>query len=112
MVIGNDLYLTFTASRTGRVVAVPLDDPGSMRVVADLTAPLPGLLDDLTALDPHTIAVTSTLGSLILVYVRTGAHCSIALGRPATAIAVQPTDSRALVVASESGDLLDVRLAK
>ncbi|MCM3895011.1 hypothetical protein RND64_17200 [Gordonia sp. w5E2] len=112
VVIGNDLYLTFTASRTGRVVAVPLDDPGSMRVVADLTAPLPGLLDDLTALDPHTIAVTSTLGSLILVYVRTGAHCSIALGRPATAIAVQPTDSRALVVASESGDLLDVRLAK
>ena len=110
-VIGNDLYLTFTASRTGRVVALPLDDPGSIRVVADLTAPLLGLLDDLTALDPHTLAVTSTLGSLALVDVRTGARCTIALGAPATAVAVQPSDSRALVVASETGALLDVRLA-
>lgn len=111
VVIGNDLYLTFTVSRTGRVVALPLDDPGSIRVVADLTAPLPGLLDDLTALDPHTLAVTSTLGSLALVDVRTGARCTIALGAPATAVAVQPSDSRALVVASETGALLDVRLA-
>ncbi|WP_461665250.1 SMP-30/gluconolactonase/LRE family protein [Gordonia sputi] len=111
VVIGNDLYLTFTASRTGRVVALPLDDPGPIRVVADLTAPLPGLLDDLTALDPHTVAVTSTLGSLALVDVRTGARCTIALGAPATAVAVQPSDSRVLVVASETGALLDVRLA-
>ncbi|MGV9826423.1 SMP-30/gluconolactonase/LRE family protein [Gordonia sp. NPDC003429] len=110
VVIGDTLYVTLTASATGRVLAVPLDAPAKARAAVDLTAPRPGFLDDVDALGPHTLAVGTVTGQVFIVDLQTGERCVVDVGRPVTAIAHRPGESQRLVVASETGELLAVRL--
>ena len=107
---GDTLYVTLTTSLTGRVIAVPLAHPERARAVADLTAPLPGLVDDLAVIGPSKLAVTTTLGQLYVVNVRTGSSCAVNVGAPLTAVTATPGDPTRLVVASENGTVYVVRL--
>ncbi len=115
VVVGDTLYVTLTTSLTGRVLAVPLDHPDRVRVAADLTAPLPGVLDDLTVLDSgssRSLVVTSTLGQLHVVDLRTGTRCGVMLGAPLTAVAVRPKGPRQVAVTSENGAVYAVTLRR
>lgn len=112
VVVGHTLYLTLTTSLTGRVLAVPLEDPEHARVAADLTAPVPGTLDDLAALDDHTLAVTSIDGRVRLVDLRTGRSCAIGVGTPTTAVAVDPEHPGRLLISTEVGQIRSVQLGQ
>ncbi|GAA3028231.1 hypothetical protein GCM10010528_07500 [Gordonia defluvii] len=106
---GNDLYVTFIASRTGRVLRIPIHHPAAASTL-DLTGPRPGFLDDLATLPQHRLAVATATGQLITVDTKTGRTCSYDLGQPLTAAAVDPVDSARLTIGTESGDLLSLRL--
>jgi len=108
-VVGRSLYVTMTTSLTGRVLRVPLDAPSRTTPAADLTAPLPGLLDDLTPLGTDRLAVTSTTGTLYFVDIRTGAACAAPVGQPVTSVAADPRDRHSVVVGTETGYVLRVR---
>ncbi|WP_238403502.1 hypothetical protein [Gordonia desulfuricans] len=108
--VGENLYVTLTLSATGRVLRVPLDDPARTSVAADLTAPLPGILDDLVALDEHTLAVASTTGQLHIVDLTTRQVCTSSVGAPLTSVATVPGSPRILLAGSETGQILRLRL--
>jgi sugar lactone lactonase YvrE len=105
-ILGDDLYVTMTVSATGRVLRVPVDDPAATVTAADLTAPAPGFLDDLVAIDDSTLAVASTTGQVHLVNIDTGQACSITVGVPVTALATDPAHPGTLLAASETGQIL------
>ncbi|MEP9390960.1 hypothetical protein ABLE94_01700 [Gordonia sp. VNK1] len=104
--LGDDLYVTMTVSATGRVLRVPVDDPAATVTAADLTAPAPGFLDDLVAIDDSTLAVASTTGQVHLVNIDTGQACSITVGVPVTALATDPAHPGTLLAASETGQII------
>ncbi|GAC67718.1 SMP-30/gluconolactonase/LRE family protein [Gordonia soli] len=105
-IVGRTLYVTLTTSASGRVLRVPLADPGAHSVAADLTAPLPGVLDDLTQVTPGRLAVASTTGQVHLVDLATRRTCTVNVGQPVTAVAAVPGSTGRLVAATESGALL------
>ncbi|NMO05255.1 hypothetical protein HH308_28955 [Gordonia sp. TBRC 11910] len=108
---GENLYVTMTSSTTGRVLRVPVDDPAQASVAADLTAPLPGILDDLIAPHPDVLAVASTVGQAITVNLRTHSTCARGVGQPITALAADPRRPGTVVAGTESGDLLRLTFA-
>ncbi|MFT4200450.1 SMP-30/gluconolactonase/LRE family protein [Gordonia sp. (in: high G+C Gram-positive bacteria)] len=108
-IAGDTLYATLTTSATGRMLRVPVGRPEAASSL-DLTAPVPGSLDDLVALPGHRLAVASVAGDLFLVDTRTGAVCSRNLGQPLTSIVADPHHPTRLTVGTESGDLLAVRV--
>ncbi|WP_262365797.1 SMP-30/gluconolactonase/LRE family protein [Gordonia sp. OPL2] len=112
VVIGDDLYVTLTTSLTGRILRVPIDDPSATAVAADVTRPLPGLLDDLTALDDRTLVVTLVTGQIATVDLPTGRTCTAAVGQPVTAVAQHPGRPGSLVAGTESGALLSITLRR
>ena len=103
---GDAAYVTMTTSLTGRVLRIPLADPASYSVAADLTAPLPGVLDDLVDVGDDVVAVAASTGQVVLSDLRTGRRCAVGVGQPATSVAVNPAGG--LMVGTESGDVLRV----
>lgn len=112
VVVGDDLYVTLTTSLTGRVLRVPIDEPAATTVAADITRPLPGLLDDLTALDDRTLVVTLVTGQIATVDLPTGRACVADVGQPVTAVAQQPGRPGVLVAGTEGGALLSVTVRR
>ncbi len=108
-VVGRNLYVTMTTSLTGRVLRVPLDAPARTAPAADLTAPLPGVLDDLTPVGGNRLAVASGAGQLFFVDTLTGRSCAVQAGQPLTSVAADPHDPRSVTVGTESGYLLRIR---
>ncbi|MGC4933974.1 SMP-30/gluconolactonase/LRE family protein [Gordonia sp. DT30] len=107
--VGDDLYLTMTTSLTGRVLRVPIANPAAVTPAADLTAPLPGILDDLVALDDTTLAVASTTGQLHFVNLRSRQVCSSTVGVPLSALAAVPGQRDTVVATSENGQIMRLR---
>ncbi len=107
--VGSLLYVTTTTSATGRVVVVPIGDPAAAKVL-DLTAPLPGTLDDLALLPDGRLAVASATGRLVAVNPTTGVRCTYDVGQPVTSVAVDPADPHRLTAGTESGDVLSLRI--
>lgn len=112
VIVGRDLYVTLTVSATGRVLRVPLADPAAYSVAADLAAPLPGVLDDLTEVTPGRLAVSSTTGQVHLVDLGTGRSCTANVGQPVTALAAVPGSAGRLVAGTESGALLTLSIGR
>lgn len=112
VIVGRDLFVTLTMSATGRVLRVPLADPAAASVAADLTTPLPGVLDDLTAVGPGQLAVSSTTGQVHLVDLGTDRICTTNVGQPVTALAVIPGSTGRLVAGTESGALLTLSIGR
>lgn len=112
VIVGRDLHVTLTMSATGRVLRVPLADPAASSVAADLTTPLPGVLDDLTAVGPGQLAVSSTTGQVHLVDLGTDRICTTNVGQPVTALAVIPGSTGRLVAGTESGALLTLSIGR
>ncbi|MFW0790921.1 SMP-30/gluconolactonase/LRE family protein [Gordonia sp. CPCC 205333] len=110
VIIDEIAYVTLTSSLTGRILRIPLRHPNAVGVAVDLTGPLPGVVDDLAALDDHTVAAATTTGQVIVADLRTGRRCTVSLGEPLTSVAVVPARSRTLVIGTESGNIRLVRL--
>lgn len=110
-VSGRYVYTTLTESLSGRVIRVPIDNPAAASVAADLTAPLPGFIDDLAVLDGgKRLVVTSTTGQVYVLAPSSGARCAINTGVPVTAVAVDPAHPRRIVVTGELGSVLEITL--
>ncbi|AVM01745.1 hypothetical protein C6V83_17255 [Gordonia iterans] len=105
---GNDAYVGFTESLSGRILRVPLDRPEAATAAVDVTAPLPGLVDDLAWLDDRRLAVTTTTGQVVVTDRRTGARCTVQAGRPLTSLAVAP-DGKSAVAGTIDGAVLRLR---
>ncbi|MDL9938979.1 hypothetical protein QSJ18_19715 [Gordonia sp. ABSL1-1] len=103
-------YVTLTSSLSGRVLRIPLDRPEKIGVATDLTAPLPGFVDDVAVLGGRWIAAATTTGQVIVVDLRSGRRCSTFVGEPLTSIAVTPGDDRRLVAGTESGNIRVLRV--
>ncbi|GAC56901.1 hypothetical protein GOHSU_14_00680 [Gordonia hirsuta DSM 44140 = NBRC 16056] len=101
-------YVSLLESLSGRVLQVPLDRPEATSVAADVTAPLPGLIDDLAWLDGWRLAVTTTTGQLVVLERRSGRRCVVNTGRPLTSIAVTP-GGRSAMVGTVDGAVLQLQ---
>lgn len=113
VVQGNVLYVTVSESVTGRVLRIPIDEPSRATVVADLTlGPLhvPALPDDLAAGPDGALYVATTTGHLVRLDPRTGSHCTVLTGQPMTSVAFVPGAPDQMMVGTESGDVLRVRI--
>ncbi|GED99955.1 hypothetical protein nbrc107696_04020 [Gordonia spumicola] len=108
VVSGDTAYVAMTSSLSSRILRIPLSAPERVGVAADLTAPLPGSVDDLALVGDRAIAAATATGQVIVVDLRTGSRCTVNAGRPLTSVAVAP-DGRSLVVASEDGSVAVVR---
>ncbi|QRY61853.1 hypothetical protein JVX90_15785 [Gordonia sp. PDNC005] len=102
VISGGAAYATMTQSLTGRVLRIPLDDPSKVSTAADLTSPVPGVVDDIALVGDRTIAAATTTGQLIVVDLPTGKRCTVNAGRPITSVALTP-DKHSLVLGSEDG---------
>ena len=107
---GGTLYVTMTTSLTGRVLKVPLAQPDRVGIGADVTAPLPGIVDDLAVVAPGKLAVTTTTGQLFVTDTATRRSCAVQLGHPATSVAVNPENTTELAIGTEMGAVLRVQL--
>lgn len=105
---GDTLYVTMTTSLTGRVLKVPLSQPDRVGIGADVTAPLPGIVDDLAVVTPGMLAVTTTTGQLFITDTASRRTCMVQLGQPATSVAVNPENTKELAVGTELGAVLRV----
>lgn len=103
---GGIAYVGMTTSSSGRILRVPLDDPAAVSVAADLTAPVPGIVDDIAILPDGRLAAATTTGQLIVVD-DTGRRCVVDAGRPLTSLAVAPSGD-SLIAGTEDGAVLDV----
>lgn len=103
---GGTLYVTMTTSLTGRVLKVPLAHPDRVGIGADVTAPLPGIVDDLAIVAPGRLAVTTTTGQLAIADTAPRRSCIVQLGQPATSVAVNPHNTIQLAVGTELGAVL------
>lgn len=112
VVVGDDLYVTLTTSLTGRILRVPINRPQNVSVASDVTAPLPGVLDDLVALDSHTLVTALTTGQIATVDLRTSQVCRAGVGQPVTSLAIRPDAPGELVSGTESGALLRITLRR
>ncbi|MEU1204235.1 hypothetical protein [Nocardia sp. NPDC005825] len=102
------LYVTLLESPTGRVVALPIDDPARATVAVDLApAPLSGPLlpDDLAIVDGLLYIATGS-GQLVLADPAAHTSCTVLSGQPLTSVAVAPAPARTLLLGTESGDVL------
>ncbi|WP_235831404.1 SMP-30/gluconolactonase/LRE family protein [Gordonia zhaorongruii] len=106
VIIDDAAYVTMTSSLSGRILRVPLDRPEKTTAAVDLTEPLPGIVDDVTALDDRTIAAASTTGQVIIADLKTRDRCTISVGRPVTSL-VERADG-ALVAGSETGEVVEI----
>lgn len=107
--VGDDLFLTMTMSSTGRVLQVPIDNPAATGSAADLTAPVPAILDDLAAVDSTTLAVASAAGQVHFVDLRGHRVCSSSVGYPLTALAIVRDRPGELLATSETGQVITLR---
>ncbi|QKW10273.1 hypothetical protein HUT18_31575 [Streptomyces sp. NA04227] len=112
------LYTTSTVHPRSPVEAVPLDDPGAHRRLADLSgSPLDFKgLDDLTVVGDHLYAVAFVTGQIIRVDRGTGAACVVVAGLHGPTSARAPLGfgshdpQRELFVTEASGRILRVRM--
>lgn len=86
----------------------PVDD--RVGIGADVTAPLPGIVDDLAVIAPGRLAVATTTGQLAIADTATRRSCIVQLGQPATSVAVNPENTAELAIGTELGTVLRVAL--
>ncbi|WP_207280180.1 SMP-30/gluconolactonase/LRE family protein [Tomitella cavernea] len=107
------VYVSLIQSVSGRILRIPLDDPGGATVAADLTvAGIPLLPDDMAAAPDGTLYVATASGRLVHVDPASGEHCSVLSGQPMTAVSFMPGSDSDLAVSTELGDVLHVRLGE
>lgn len=104
---GDAAYVTMTSSLSGRVLRVPLHRPEAATPAVDLTAPLPGFVDDLAVLADGSLAAATTTGQIIVATPGRPGRCVIQVGRPVTAVLAEPGGN--LLAASETGEVLALR---
>ncbi|WP_237010271.1 SMP-30/gluconolactonase/LRE family protein [Gordonia zhenghanii] len=104
-IVGGDAYVGMTTSASGRILRVSLDDPADVSVAADLTAPWPGVVDDLAILADGRLAAATTTGQMIVVD-KNKRRCVVDAGRPLTSLAVTPSGD-SLVAGTEDGAVLE-----
>ncbi|MGO3326965.1 SMP-30/gluconolactonase/LRE family protein [Gordonia sp. (in: high G+C Gram-positive bacteria)] len=104
-IVDGNAYVGMTTSASGRILRVPLDDPADVSVVADVTAPLPGVVDDLTIVPGGRLAVARTTGQVVVVG-KDGRRCTVGAGRPLTSLAVTPSGD-SVVAGTEDGAVLE-----
>lgn len=104
---GGDLYVTITASPSGRVLRVPLEDPAHAEVVTDLVpAARTAFPDDLVVTPSGALLVGTTLGALVRIDPETRATCTIYSGEPVTALAVDPQVPHRVIASTLTGAIL------
>ncbi|UGT42167.1 SMP-30/gluconolactonase/LRE family protein [Nocardia yamanashiensis] len=110
---GDSLYVALLHSPTGRIMRIPLDDPGHPVVAADLSPALftaPALPDDLAVGPDGRLYVGTVTGQLVRVDPETHLSCTVLTGEPVTAVVAVPGSPDELYLTSEAGDLRRVRL--
>jgi sugar lactone lactonase YvrE len=108
----NSVYLSMNGNPLGRIVRFPIDDPGRVAVLADLTvAPgIPDFADDFVIDDAGVLYVTTLTGQLVRVDPGANTACAVLTGEPMTSVVAVPGRSDELIAGTESGTLLRIRL--
>ncbi|OJF84316.1 hypothetical protein NS14008_14720 [Nocardia seriolae] len=109
VVAGNTLYVTLLESPTGRVVALPIDDPGRASVAVDLAAaPLstPLLPDDLAIAAGGLLYIATGTGQFVRADPLTHTSCLLTTDQPITSVTISPTDASTFILGTEGGDVL------
>lgn len=112
---GNWIYLTANAGPLGQVLRLPIEDPGSPAVLAELTSRIPGIpdfADDLVLDESGTLTVSTLSGQLVRVDPERKTTCTILTGTPMTSVALVPGRSDQLVAGTEEGVVLRVTLPR
>ncbi|MEV6134634.1 hypothetical protein AB0L63_00895 [Nocardia sp. NPDC051990] len=108
----DSVYLSMNGNPLGRIVRFPIDDPGRVAVLADLTvAPgIPDFADDFVIDDAGVLYVTTLTGQLVRVDPGTNTACAVLTGEPMTSVVAVPGRSDELIAGTESGTLRRIRL--
>ncbi|WP_051178675.1 SMP-30/gluconolactonase/LRE family protein [Nocardia concava] len=110
---GDVLYVTLLESSTARVVAMPIADPGLTSVAVDLApAPLspPLLPDDLAIGADGALYIATGTGQLVRADPIAHTSCTLLSIEPLTSVAVNPDDTRTLILGTENGDVAKTRV--
>ncbi|GAB0105701.1 hypothetical protein JMUB6875_46820 [Nocardia sp. JMUB6875] len=110
---GGILYVTLLESPTARVVAMPIADPALTSVAIDLApAPLspPLLPDDLAIGADGALYIATGTGQLVRADPIAHTSCTLLTIEPLTSVAVNPADTRTLILGTENGDLVKARV--
>ncbi|MFI6774986.1 SMP-30/gluconolactonase/LRE family protein [Nocardia sp. NPDC050412] len=110
----NSIYLSMNGNTLGRIVRFPIDDPGRVTVLADLTVSpgIPDFADDFVIDDAGVLYVTTLTGQLIRVDPGTNTACAVLTGEPMTSVVAVPGRSDELLAGTESGAILRIRLPR
>ncbi|WP_405493886.1 SMP-30/gluconolactonase/LRE family protein [Nocardia sp. NBC_00511] len=103
--VGDTLYVTLLESPTGRIVALPIDDPTQASVAIELGGSALGP-DDLTVGRNGILYVATVTGQLVRVDPLEHTSCVVLSGQPITSVAVNPADDLTLLIGSEGGDVV------
>ncbi|WP_433711412.1 SMP-30/gluconolactonase/LRE family protein [Nocardia sp. CA-084685] len=108
----NSIYLSMNGNPLGRIVRFPIDDPGRVAVVADLTVSpgVPDFADDFIIDDAGVLCVTTLTGQLVRVDPGTNSACAVLTDQPMTSVVAVPGRSDELLAGTESGAILRIRL--
>lgn len=111
-VVGDSVYAAVTVSATGRILRIPIDaaHPSVAIDLAPGVLSVPTLPDDLTSGADGMLYVVTATGQLVRVDPRTHSSCTVLSTEPMTAVAFIPGSDRELLVTTESGTVLRVRL--
>ncbi|MFE3193063.1 hypothetical protein ACFXHA_28900 [Nocardia sp. NPDC059240] len=110
-VAGDSLYVTVTASVTGRVLRVPIDAPQHASVGLDLLTSAGAVSpDDLTVGPDGDLYIATSTGALIRSDLAGREVCVMAVGSPVTSLAAVPGTDHELVAGTMTGDVLRIEL--
>lgn len=109
-VAGDALYVTVTASPTGRVLRIPIDDPQHTTVALDLLTSAGTISpDDLIVGNDGDLYIATSTGALVRSD-PSGNACTIAVTHPLTSLAVVPGTDHELVAGTMTGEVLRIDL--
>lgn len=109
-VAGDALYVTVTASPTGRVLRIPIDDPQHATVALDLLTSAGTISpDDLIVGNDGDLYIATSTGALVRAD-PSGNACTIAVTHPLTSLAVVPGTNHELVAGTMTGEVLRIDL--
>ncbi|MEU0499923.1 hypothetical protein [Nocardia sp. NPDC005998] len=109
----DSIYLSMNGNPLGRIVRFPVDDPGAVTVLADLTVSpgIPDFADDLLIDDAGVLYVTTLTGQLVRIDPGTNTACAVLTGQPLTSVVAVPGRPDELLAGTEGGAILRIRLS-